>query len=220
MECERMSQLVKATPRRVLAEVLNAVTHGIAVILGIIGTVYLILKGINLLNPTAIVAYSIYGSSMILLFLNSTLYHSLTFTKFRNLFQKLDHAAIYLLIAGTYTPYLMVSIGGVFGYFILALIWIVAIAGIIFEVVAIDKWPKLSTFLYLAMGWFSLILIKPLLDNIHHWGVILLALGGVAYSIGTIFYKQKHNKWMHVIWHLFVMAGAMFMFYSIYCFVG
>ena len=202
----------------VVIETLNAITHGIPAILSIIALVFLILKGAQMHSVAAIVSYIIYGTSLTLLFLNSTLYHSFSLSKYKAAFQKLDHSSIYLLIAGTYTPYLMVSIGGVFGYTFLAIVWSLAIAGILFELLTIGKWPKLSTYLYLGLGWLSLIIIYPLIKSISWAGVLLLALGGITYSIGTIFYRMKANKWMHVIWHLFVVGGAVFMFISIWSF--
>ncbi len=205
--------------KQVLIEVLNAATHGIGALLSIIATVALILKGVQHGSHLEIVSYAIYGASLFLLFLNSTLYHSFSLTRYKEVFQKIDHSSIYLLIAGTYTPYLMVSIGGLAGYGFLALVWALAIGGIIFEVSAIGRWPKLSTFLYLGLGWLSVFIIYPLAQSIPLTGILLLALGGVTYSLGTIFYRMKDNKWMHIIWHLFVLGGAIFMFYSILYFV-
>ena len=205
--------------KQVLIEVLNAATHGIGALLSTIATVALILKGVQHGSHLEIVSYAIYGASLFLLFLNSTLYHSFSLTRYKEVFQKIDHSSIYLLIAGTYTPYLMVSIGGLVGYGFLALVWALAIGGIIFEVSAIGRWPKLSTFLYLGLGWLSVFIIYPLAQSIPLTGILLLALGGVTYSLGTIFYRMKDNKWMHIIWHLFVLGGAVFMFYSILYFV-
>ncbi|UUX34420.1 PAQR family membrane homeostasis protein TrhA [Fundicoccus culcitae] len=208
------------TRKRVItAEVLNATTHGIAAILSLVAIGLLVYKGVAAGSLTAIIAYFIYGLSLFILFLNSTLYHSFSFSKYRDLFQRLDHAAIYLLIAGSYTPYLMISIGGWQGYLFLGIIWALALAGIIFEMMNINKWPKLSTYLYLALGWMGILLIVPLFRSVHLNGIILLALGGVAYTVGTIFYRKKSNVWMHVIWHLFVMLGAGLMFFSIYLYV-
>ncbi|MCW6665788.1 hemolysin III family protein [Aerococcaceae bacterium NML190938] len=206
--------------KQIIIELLNASTHGIATILSIIGLIVLIFKGIQLESPIAIIAYSVYGISLILLFLNSTLYHSFSLSKYKPIFQKIDHSSIYLLIAGTYTPYLMLAIGGLVGYGMLVTIWLLAIAGIIFEIATIGRWPKLSTYLYLGLGWVSLLIIYPLFKSIELTGLMLLVLGGVTYSIGTIFYRMKHNKWMHIIWHLFVIGGAAFMFWSIFQYVG
>lgn len=205
--------------KAIFVEVLNALTHGIGTVLSIVGLVLLLLKGIDLSSPSAIVAYSIYGASLILLFLNSTLYHSLSFTKFKDFFQRLDHSAIYLLIAGTYTPYLIIAIGGKLGLTFLILVWGLAFFGIFFEVFQINKYPRLSTFMYLGLGWLGIFIIYPLIQSIEITGVALLGLGGVVYSLGVIFYSMKSNKWMHIIWHLFVMAGAFFMYISVLFYV-
>lgn len=209
------------TKNEVLIEVFNAITHGVAAVLSVIGLILLVQKAI--LTPDAstseLVSYIIYGSSLVMLFLSSTLYHSFSFSSFKDLFQKIDHASIYLLIAGSYTPYLMVTVGGTLGYIFLAIVWLAAVAGIIFEVVWTNRFPKLSTYLYLIMGWMGLFLIYPLYLHFTISGTILLFLGGIFYSVGTIFYRMKHNGWMHVIWHLFVIAGAASMFFSIYLYV-
>lgn len=215
-----MQTIPLSRTKQLIIELLNASTHGIATILSIVGLIALIMKGIHLNSVTAIVAYSIYGTSLILLFLNSTLYHSFSLSKYKALFQKIDHSSIYLLIAGSYTPYLMLSIGGIIGYSMLVAIWVLAIAGIIFEIATIGRWPKLSTYLYLGLGWISLLIIYPLFQSIELTGLLLLILGGITYSIGTLFYRMKHNNWMHIIWHLFVIGGAAFMFWSILQYVS
>lgn len=205
----------------IIVEVLNAITHGVAALLGIFGLIFLIQKALSQpeLLVSELVAYIIYGSSLITLFLSSTLYHSLMFTPVRDMFQKIDHASIYLLIAGSYTPYLMLSVGGVVGYIFLAIIWAAAIAGIVFEVGWTNRFPKLSTYLYLIMGWMGILLLYPLYQTLQINGIILLFTGGIFYSLGTIFYRKKDISWMHVIWHLFVIAGAAFMYFSIYLYV-
>lgn len=213
---DKLKKLPKKPSRyQVTVEVFNALTHGIAAILSVIGTIFLIIKGLRLESTTSLIAYLIYGLSLIILFTNSTLYHSFSFSKLRPLFQKLDHSSIYLLIAGTYTPYLMISIGGTLGYAFLFFVWAFALGGIIFELMALDKYPKLSTAMYLILGWIGIFILWPLVQNIEIDGVVLLAIGGLSYSFGTIFYSMKSKAWMHVVWHLFVIGGAFFMFISI-----
>ena len=216
-----MSKTYSLSRNEVWIEVFNAITHGLAAVLGVIGMILLVEKSIsgNNFSTAELVSYIIYGSSFIILFLASTLYHSFSFTAYRDLFQKIDHASIYLLIAGSYTPYLLVTVGGAVGFTFLAIVWIAAIAGIVFEVILTNRYPKLSTYLYLIMGWMGIFLIYPLYKSFHPVGILLLFLGGVFYSVGTIFYRMKHNGWMHVIWHLFVAAGAGSMFFSIYLYV-
>lgn len=198
------------------AEIWNAITHGIATILSVIGTYFLVQKGLALDSTPALISYIVYGVSMIILFLNSTLYHSFKFTQIRGFLQKVDHASIYLLIAGTYTPIVIRTMNNRAGYTVLTIVWILAIAGIVYEVLMTNRYPKLSTYLYLGMGWLGIFLIYPLTQAMDWQGIVLLILGGITYSVGTIFYRQKNNPWMHVIWHLFVMGGAAFMYFCVY----
>lgn len=216
-----MTKIDSLSRNEIWIEVFNAITHGIAAVLGVVGMILLVEKAMATphLLVSELVSYIIYGSSSIILFLASTLYHSLVFTSQRDLFQKIDHASIYLLIAGSYTPYLMVTIRGAVGYTFLAIVWLAAIAGIVFEVIWTNRFPRLSTYLYLIMGWLGIFLIYPLYQTLDLAGIILLFIGGLFYSVGTIFYRMKENGWMHVIWHLFVIAGAAFMFFSIYLYV-
>ena len=137
-----MDNKSKSKGKAILVEVLNAMTHGIGTILSIVGLILLIIKGIDVSSPTAIIAYVVYGASLVILFLNSTLYHSLSFTKFKDFFQRLDHSAIYILIAGTYTPYVVIGVGGRLGLFFLILVWGLALIGIFFELFHINKFPR------------------------------------------------------------------------------
>lgn len=203
--------------REIWIEVLNTLTHGIGSIMGIVG-LFLLLNKENI-PVSEYRSYLIYGLSMIILFSASSFYHAFSFTRLKKLFQKIDHASIYLLIAGSYTPYLVSVVGGKWGYGFLALIWIAALAGIIFEVIWTNHFPRLSTYLYLAMGWVGIFLIYPLYKTLDLKAMLFLAIGGLSYTIGSYFYQKKHLDWMHVIWHLFVLAGAFFMYLSIYLYI-
>ncbi|WP_273477999.1 hemolysin III family protein [Ignavigranum ruoffiae] len=205
--------------QEITIEVLNAVTHGIPCILSGLALFYLIHKGLAASHKWALTAYMVYGISLICLFLNSTLYHSFSFSKLRPLLQKFDHASIYLLIAGTFTPYLTLALSDPYNWIATLIIWSLAVIGIVFEVGWTNRFPKLSTALYLLMGWLGALLIYPLWQTIPRPGLYLLALGGLIYSLGTYFYAMKHNKWMHIIWHLFVNLAALMMFLSIYYYV-
>lgn len=200
----------------IVNEVFNAITHGIGTGLSIAGLVLLIIKGAQMHSPIRIVSYSIFGASMILLFLFSTLFHSLIFTKARKVFQVFDHSSIYLLIAGSYTPYSLVTIGGTLGWTMFIIIWVLAISGIVYKSIFLQKRGKADYFLYILMGWLCVIAIKPLYEGLGFNGLLLLVLGGVSYTAGTFFYSKQHLKFMHVIWHLFVLAGAIFIFFSVY----
>ncbi|MDT2847584.1 hemolysin III family protein [Vagococcus carniphilus] len=200
----------------IVNEVFNAITHGIGTGLSIAGLVLLIIKGAQMGSPIRVVSYTIFGVSMILLFLFSTLFHSLIFTKARKVFQVFDHSSIYLLIAGSYTPYCLVTIQGWLGWTLFAIIWTIAIAGIVFKSIWLNKRGKTDVVLYIIMGWLCLIAIKPLYIGLGSTGFLLLFLGGVSYTIGAAFYSLKNVKFMHVVWHLFVLLGAIFIFFSVY----
>ena len=197
-------------------EVLNAVTHGIGVVLSIVGFVFLLKKADSGLHY---VSFIIYGVSLLLLFLASTLYHSLIFTKAKKVFQVFDHCSIYLLIAGTYTPYCLLYIKGTIGIVLLSVIWLAAIVGIVYKSLTLSKVKsvsKLSTIIYNVMGWAVVIALPSLYHSVGLKGLLLLVGGGVAYTVGSVFYSMKNRLYMHVVWHLFVMLGAMLMFFSIY----
>lgn len=200
----------------IVNEVFNAITHGIGAGLSIAGTVLLIIKGARMESATAIVAYSIFGAAMILLFLFSTLFHSLIFTKAKKVFQVFDHCSIYLLIAGSYTPFTLITIGGVLGWSLFIIIWLLAIAGVVYKSIWISSRGKADFALYILMGWLCLIAIKPLYLGLGPIGFFLLFMGGVSYTAGTYFYSKQSVKFMHVVWHLFVLLGAIFIFFSVY----
>lgn len=202
----------------ILNEVLNAVTHGIGVGLSIAGLVFLLVKGVRLGSAVHIVSYAIYGSTLILLFLASTLFHSLIFTKAKKVFQVFDHSSIFLLIAGSYTPFCLLSIKGWLGWLLFVLIWVMAISGVVYKSLTLHKQEtvkNVSTVIYIIMGWLCITATKPLYDSLGPIGIGLLVAGGVSYTLGAAFYSLKSVRFMHVVWHLFVMLGAGFMFFSI-----
>lgn len=203
----------------IINEVLSAVTHGIGLGLSIAGLVFLILKGVRTGSTLEIVSYTIYGSTLILLYLSSTLYHSLSFTQAKKVFKVIDHSNIFLLIAGTYIPYLLITIGGVLGWTIFWIIWAVAILGIIYKSIWINKYQKYSILLYIIMGWLCIIAIKPLYLGLGFVGFGLMLAGGISFTVGAIFYRMKNVKFMHVVWHLFVLAGTILMYFSILFYV-
>ncbi|OJF97059.1 hemolysin III family protein [Alkalibacterium sp. 20] len=200
----------------IINEVLNAVTHGIGVILSIIALVFLIQKGLEMGGLVELTSYTIYGVSLILLYLSSTLYHSFTFTRAKQVFQIIDHSSIFLLIAGTYTPYTLITIGGNLGIFLTILIWTIAFLGVLYKTVWFKKFQGLSVWLYIAMGWISIFFIHYLYQGLGTRGFIWLVAGGLSFTVGALFYRLKHVKYMHVVWHLFVLTGTILMFFSIY----
>lgn len=203
----------------IVNEVFNAVTHGIGFFFSVAGLVLLIVKGARLHSPIHVVSYVIYGSCLILLFLSSTLFHSLIFTKAKKVFQVFDHCSIFLLIAGSYTPFCLLALPLKRGIILLSIIWLLAILGIVYKSLTLHKKAtvsKVSTIIYLIMGWLVLFSLPQLMHSIGKTGVLLLFLGGVSYSIGALLYSLKNIRFMHVVWHLFVLLAAFLMFFSVY----
>lgn len=197
-------------------EVLNAVTHGIAAVLSLVGVGFLLQKATTNLDY---VSFTIYGICLFVPFFASTLYHSLIFTKARKLFQVFDHCSIFLLIAGTYTPFCLLRIKGILGVVLLVVIWLAAVAGIIYKSMTLTKRSSvsnMSTILYNVMGWAVVIALPVLYQSIGIKGLLLLVGGGLSYSFGSLFYSMKTKKFTHVIWHLFVILGALLMFFAVY----
>lgn len=197
-------------------EIFNSVSHGTGALLAIAGCVVLIVFSAIYGGAWEVVSASIYGATLIILYTMSTLYHALTNPKAKRVFRILDHNTIFLLIAGTYTPYTLVSIRGALGWTIFGIIWGVAILGITLNSVNLEKFKKFSMICYIAMGWAIVLAIKPLVQAIPLISTVFLLVGGVCYSIGIPFYKRKQTKYMHSIWHLFVIAGSVFHYFSVF----
>ena len=214
-EIDRREEAMYTKKYLVTNEVLNAITHGIGAILSIVGMVLLIMKAVNTGTTLELVSYCIYGFSQFLLYLSSTLYHSLIFTRARKIFKIFDHSSIFLLIAGAYTPIALITIGGTIGWTLFGIVWVIAIFGIIYKCLWIEKFKKMSTLLYIGMGWLSIFAVKPMYIGLGFEGFALLLAGGLSFTIGTIFYSMRNVKYMHVLWHLFVLAGTGFIYFSI-----
>ncbi|MFW0780148.1 PAQR family membrane homeostasis protein TrhA [Rossellomorea marisflavi] len=200
-------------------EIANAITHGIGLILSIPALIMLVLFAVDKGSAWHVVSFSIFGASMILLYLFSTLLHSFKPSKAKNVFAVLDHSAIYVLIAGTYTPLMLVSVRSALGWTLFGIVWGLAIVGIIFKCYFVDRFQIVSTLFYLVMGWLVLAAIKPLYESLTPAGFDLLLTGGILYSVGAIFYVWKKIPYNHAIWHLFVLAGSSFMYFCILFYV-
>ncbi len=200
-------------------EIWHAITHGIGIPLSIAGLA--ILVAFSSLNGNAwhVTSSSIYGATLILMYSSSTLYHGITHPRAKLFFRHLDHAAIYLLIAGTYTPFLLVNLRGYTGWILFAVIWSVALTGVCLEVCRHKPIRKMSLWLYMIMGWMIVLAINPMLDKVSTGGLILLLSGGLAYTAGAFFYARKQMLYHHVIWHLFVLAGSILHYFSILFYV-
>ncbi|WP_145576727.1 PAQR family membrane homeostasis protein TrhA [Yersinia alsatica] len=212
---------VAATPAYPWAEeIANSISHGIGVVFGIIGLVLLLVQAVDSGADTkALTSYSLYGGSIILLFLASTLYHAIPHRKAKLWLQKFDHCAIYILIAGTYTPFLLVGLDSPLALGLMAVIWGLALVGVIFKLAFAHRFEVLSLVTYLTMGWLSLIVIYQLAVKLEIGGLALLAIGGLLYTLGVIFYASKRIRFGHAIWHGFVLGGSVCHFMAIYLYV-
>jgi hemolysin III len=196
-------------------EIANSITHGIGALLSIAGLVVLIMMASMYGNLFHLTCFSIYGTSLILLYLASTLYHSLPGQTVKRIFKKLDHSAIFVLIAGSYTPLMLINIKGVLGWAITITVWVLAILGIIIKCLFIKKFEKLSLCIYIVMGWLCLLAFKEIFLNIPAQSLTFLVIGGLLYSAGIIFYVWDRLPYNHGIWHLFVLGGSIFHYFSI-----
>jgi len=196
-------------------EIANAITHGIGALLSVAALVILIVFASIYSSAWHVVSFTIYGVSMLLLFVSSTLVHSFPEGKTKDLFEIFDHSSIYLFIAGTYTPILFVVVQGVLGWTIFGIIWGTALAGVAFKAFFTKRFLFLSTTFYIAMGWLIVIAWKPVAEGLAGGGLTLLVTGGVLYTLGTIFYVWKAFPYHHAVWHLFVLAGAIAHFFMI-----
>lgn len=202
-------------------EIANSISHGIGLVFGIVGLVLLLIQAVDSnADVMAITSYSLYGGSMILLFLASTLYHAVPHARAKMWLKKFDHCAIYLLIAGTYTPFLLVGLDSPLARGLMSVIWSLALLGILFKLTIAHRFKVLSLVTYLAMGWLSLIVLYQLTEKLALGGVTLLAAGGIVYSLGVIFYVCKRIPFNHAIWHGFVLGGSVCHFLAIYLYVG
>jgi len=200
-------------------ELANAITHGIGFLLSIPATFFLYLFASQKQNPLYMVSFLIFGISMLLLYLFSTLLHSFYWSKMKKFFIILDHSAIYLLIAGTYTPLVLITLHGTLGWTIFSIIWGLAIIGIATKCFLVQRFKLLSTIYYLLMGWLAIIAFEPLYSNLTQAGFGLLLAGGICYTIGSIFYILRKIPYSHAIWHLFVIGGSACMYFCIILFV-
>jgi len=196
-------------------EISHAVTHGLGALLSIAGLVVLIVMAATHGTARTVVGVSIFGSCMVILYTASTLYHAMKPERAKEFFKLMDHAAIYLLIAGTYTPFGLVALGGGWGWSTVATVWGLAVLGIIYEVVFKRPWKWLSLAFYLGLGWLLIIPAKPLSAVLPSEAIWLIVWGGVAYSGGAVFYAWRGFRYHHMVWHLFVMAGTALHWYCV-----
>jgi len=202
-----------------LEEKTNVISHAIGFVLGIVALVLMVVRASTYGNAWHIVSVSIFGASLICLYAASTIYHSARDPKIRGRLRVVDHATIYVLIAGTYTPFVLVTLNGWVGWVIFAASWTMAVTGIILKLFFTGKYNLLSTLMYVFMGWMIIFAIKPLVNSLSADGLWWLMAGGVAYTVGAILYSIKQIKFNHAIFHMFVLLGSFCHFVSVYFYV-
>jgi len=195
-------------PQSLGEEIANSVSHGVGLVAAIAAAIALVLSAAQQGGLARIAGASVFAATMVLLYLTSTLYHALPRNRAKQVFQVLDHAAIFLMIAGTYTPFTLGVLRGTWGWTLFGLVWGLALAGVVLSAIGGVRYPKLRTCLYLVMGWLILIAVKPLWLRVPSWGLFWLFAGGIAYTVGVVFYAAKQVCYSHFVWHLFVIAGT------------
>lgn len=204
--------------QELIIEIANAVSHGLGAGLSIAGLIFLIIRAVQTGVPMRIVTFAIYGSILILFYMSSTLFHALYFTRARRLFRIFDHSMIFILIAGTYTPYCLVSIKGWEGWTLFGIIWGLAVLGVVYKSIWLKHKSKYSTLVYILMGWLCVFAFVPLWQSLGPVGFSLLLAGGVTFTIGTLLYSRP-THYTHLIWHFFVLLGTAFIYFSILFYV-
>lgn len=196
-------------------EFANSISHGFGILFSIIAISLLVTLSVLNGNTMDVVSCSIFGASILLLYTFSTLYHATPEPKIKAWLRTFDHIGIYLLIAGTYTPFLMMAVKGTIGWIFFGIVWSLAVFGIVFKIFFIHRFKRASLILYLGMGWMGVLLIKPMLENLSTYALTLVAAGGISYTLGTIFYTRPQMRFAHTIWHLFVLLGTILHFMAI-----
>lgn len=202
----------------ILEERFNSISHGVGALLGLIGLAALIIKDTHK-TDWSLFSVWVYGFSLIILFTASTLYHAISNPEHKRLLRIVDHISIYLLIAGTYTPVLLITLENSLGWPLFYTVWAIAAFGVILKLFFTGRFELFSTLLYLVMGWLIIFDFSNLTELMHPNGILLLIAGGLAYTVGIVFYAIHKIPYNHVIWHLFVLAGALFHFFMVYFYV-
>lgn len=189
-------------------EIANSVSHGVGLLAAVAATPLLLHSAVRHGGAARIAGASVFAAAMVLLYLTSTLYHALPGNRAKQVFRLLDHAAIYVMIAGTYTPITLSVLSGTWGWTLFGIVWGLALGGVVLTMTGGVRYPKLRTSLYLAMGWLIVVAVKPLWLRMPSGGLFWLAAGGIAYTVGVVFYAAKRVRYCHFVWHLFVIAGT------------
>jgi hemolysin III len=202
-------------PKMPREEIANSISHGLALVLALVAVPVLVLSAMRAGDVRFLIGVSVFGATMVLLYLASTLYHSTTHEAAKGLFRLFDHTAIFLLIAGSYTPFALGVLRGPWGWSLLAAIWTLAIVGITLKIIARTRHSRISIVLYVLMGWLAVVATKPILELIPVPGILLILAGGLAYTGGLAFFAAERIRYHHFIWHLFVIAGTICHYFAI-----
>lgn len=198
-------------------EIANSLSHGLGLVAAIVGTPFLILSAIDYADVSFIVGVSIFSATMILLYLASTLYHAMPKGRVKYVFRVIDHSAVYLLIAGTYTPFMLGVLQGAWGWSLLVSVWVLACIGVCLKAFGKASHPAISTTLYVVLGWLIIVAIKPLISLMEPMGLLLLVLGGALYTLGVVFFVlDSRLRYGHLVWHLFVVGGTVCHYFAIF----
>lgn len=205
----RRARAAMLVQRRQLREdIANVVTHGAGLLMAVAAVPVLVVLGALRGTPLHVTSFAVYGATLVLVYAASTAYHAARQPRLKRFFHFLDHAAIYLLIAGTYTPVTLISLQGPWGWTLLSFVWVLAVGGCIFKLFFVGRYPAFSTTLYLAMGWLVVIAIGPVVEAVPEVGVAWLVAGGLSYTFGVVFFAWERLPYNHAVWHLFVIAGS------------
>jgi hemolysin III len=200
-------------------EICHAITHGVGLVLSIAGLTILVAYAALQGSALVITSSAIFGATLIILYSASTLYHAVTHTGIKKIFQQFDHASIYFLIAGTYTPVALVSLGGAWGWTIFSIVWTTALFGVFLKIVYPRRFERFSLLLYVLLGWIIVVAAQPLLENMENGGLWLLLAGGLSYTGGIVFYIWDTLPFNHAIWHLFVLGGSILHYFMVLIYI-
>lgn len=211
-----VSRLVEERRQTQYEELANTLSHGLGLVLSLVGLPILVYRGWQGTDSLGITGMTIFGIALLVMYLASTLYHATRKVWVKEIFKRLDHAAIFILIAGTYTPFALGVMRGTWGWVLLIVVWSIAAVGIFLKLSGLFYHKHFSTWLYLGMGWIVVLVGKPFLESMPWQGIVLLGLGGLCYSLGVIFFLNEKMKYAHFIWHLFVLGGSIFHFITVF----
>jgi hemolysin III len=200
-------------------EIANGVTHGVGVLLAIAGLAVMVPAAVFAGDAWRVVGCSVFGATLVLLYAASTLYHVARGQAAKKILRSIDHSAIFILIAGTYTPFTLVNLRGPWGWSLFGVVWGAAVAGIVFRLVAGNRWRIVTITLYVVMGWCVLVAVRPLVGSVAPGGLALMVAGGAAYTVGIVFYAWRRLPYHHAVWHLFVLAGSAFHYFAVLFYV-